>query len=218
MTPEDIRARAVEIAESLVGMSANRADPEARRAYMDLVAPGESERRREQLATVSGCGLVVAAVWRALGVRAPELEMPYLTGTAVSRLLRIAQRARAWVMFTTGSLPEPGDAVIVGGGSSGGVEHIYTVIAVSEDEGPTLDSVDGGQRDDDGAQQILARRRAWEGRSDRVEDASDPGATASGGRLIQGFIDVTRLPIDEERFAAWSREVEVESEGEASEI
>lgn len=205
LSPEDIRARAVEIAEGLVGMHANPADPEARIAYMDLVAPGESERRREQLVAVSGCGLVVAAVWRALGVKAPELELPYRTGTAVSRLLRIAQRARAWVMFAPGKVPAPGDAVIVGGGTSGGVEHIYTVVGVEGEGGgsPVIDSVDGGQRDDDGEQEILARRRVWEGRRDLVEDASDPGAAESAGRVIQGIIDVTRLPIDEERFAAY---------------
>lgn len=196
MTCDDLRDRVVAIAQSIVGVSANPADPESRQQYIDLIAPGETDYQQANLAdNCSGCGLVVAGIWRALGVTAPELDPPYQTATGISRLIAIARHAGAWVAFSAGKRPSPGDAVLVGTGP-GETEHIYTVISVTDDDGSTVvESVDGGQRDAARQQTILVKRRAWRGHRDIVFAGSDPGAACAAGRTIAGWIDVTRLPL-----------------------
>lgn len=195
MTSDDIRAHVVAFAQTIVGVGANPADPGSRQQYLDLVAPGESDGQKKALADMSGCGLVVAGIWRELGVTAPELDPPYRTQTAMGRLIAIARHAGAWIPISADRRPSPGDAVLVGDGP-GETEHIYTVISVT-DEGESLvvESIDGGQRDTAHQQTILARKRVWRGRKDIVFAGSDPGAASAAGRTITGWIDVTRLPI-----------------------
>jgi hypothetical protein len=195
MTCDDIRDRVVAFAQSIVGASANRSDPESRQQYLDLIAPGESDGQKKALADMSGCGLVVAGIWRELGVTAPELDPPYRTTTAISRLKAIAMHAGAWIPFSANERPSPGDAVLVGDGP-GETEHIYTVVSVTDDgESIVVESIDGGQRDAAHQQTILAKQRVWRGQKDIVFAGSDPGAASAAGRTITGWIDVTRLPI-----------------------
>jgi len=193
-TPDEIRASAVQLAKSYVGLNADPADPESRLRYLDLIAPGESDAKQSGMADESGCGLVIAGIWRALGVESALLDPPFKVGTGLSRLLQLGQKARAWVNYGPGKVPSPGDAVIVGDDGKGGVQHIYTVTTISTDNGVCIESVDGGQRDSDRFQTILEKQRVWKAGRDIVYQGSDPGAAQAGGRVIVGWIDVTKLP------------------------
>jgi hypothetical protein len=195
MSSDDVREHVVAFAQSVAGVGANPASPECRRQYLDLIAPGESASLQKALGDMSGCGLVVAGIWRELGVTAPELEPPYRTGSGISRLVAIARRAGAWIPFSADRRPSPGDAVLVGAGP-GETEHVYTVISVSEDgDNAVVESIDGGQRDAARQETISAKQRVWKGRRDIVFAGSDPGAASAAGRTIVGWIDVTRLPL-----------------------
>jgi hypothetical protein len=193
-TPDEIRASAVLLAKCYVGLNADPSDPESRLRYLDLIAPGESDGKQSAMADESGCGLVVAGIWRALGVGSQLLNPPYKIGTGLSRLLQIGQAARAWVNYGPGKVPSPGDAVIVGDNGKGGVQHIYTVTSISTDDGVLIGSIDGGQRDSDRFQTILEKQRVWKAGRDIVVQGNDPGASHAGGRVIVGWIDVTQLP------------------------
>jgi hypothetical protein len=195
MTSDDIRDRVVAYAQSIVGVSANPESPDSRQQYLDLIAPGESEAQQRTLADMSGCGLVVAGIWRELGVTARELDAPYRPGSGISRLVAIARRAGAWIPFSTDERPSPGDAVLVGDGP-GETEHVYTVISVGDVDGAIqVESVDGGQRDAAHQETICAKQRVWRGRRDIVFAGSDPGAASAAGRTITGWIDVSKLPL-----------------------
>src|SRR5262249_33719153 len=158
---DKIRATAVELAKSYVGLGADPSDPECRLKYLDLIAPGEADEKQAAMADDSGCGLVVAGLWRALGAQSPLLDPPYKTGTGLSRLLQIGQKAHAWVTYAPGKVPSPGDAVLVGDNGAGGIQHVYTVTSVSTDDGVAIESVDGGQKDDGQFQTILEKKRVW---------------------------------------------------------
>lgn len=192
MTPEETRETAVRCAEAVVGLGANPENAEHRDDYLELIAPGETPSVAAQMATMSGCGLVVAGIWRAMGFEHEELEAPYRLGSAISRLMSIALGLGAWHGYKVGRVPSPGDMVLVGG-SAGGVEHVYTVLeATPQPDGTVrLRSVDGGQRDAQGFQTILAKERLWKNGRDYPTSASDPGGTSSAGRGIAGFIDVS---------------------------
>lgn len=196
MDSEEIRKRAVEIARSMAGLSANPRKAEGRLRYVALIAPGEAEGKAKEMATMSGCGLLVAGIWRELGVKAAQLEPPYKVGTAVSRLIQVARAAKAWVPYKKDARPAPGDMVLVGDNGAGGVEHVYTVVSVTEGaQGLEIESIDGGQRDQERCQLVLLKQRVWKGNRDCVRSGSDPGAQLAGGRVIQGWIDVSRLPV-----------------------
>ena len=105
MTPQDIRARAVSVARSVVSLGANPSDPESRQKYIELIAPGEQPAMQAEMATMSGCALVVAGIWRQLGVTSNDLDPPYRIGSAISRLIRIADKVGAWVPYAEGRLP-----------------------------------------------------------------------------------------------------------------
>src|SRR4051812_37699197 len=113
-TPDEIRASAIELVKSYVGLNADPSDPQSRLKYLELIAPGECDDKQAGMADDSGCGLVVAGLWRALGAQSPLLDPPYKVGTGLSRLLQIGQKARAWVNYGPGKVPSPGDAVLVG--------------------------------------------------------------------------------------------------------
>lgn len=200
MTPEEISLKAVDCALSFKDLCANPNNPDAREAYLDAIAPGETESMKKQMATMSGCGLIVAAVWRLLGVKHYKLDPPYIVGTAVSRLVTLARKVNAWVPFKTDQLPNPGDMVLIGDNGAGGVEHVYTVTSVTpaaDGQPVVLESIDGGQRDLAKYQLVLAKKRVWRGNKDIVFTASDPGSAKVGGRKIYGHVDVTKLPLEE---------------------
>ncbi|AUX31911.1 MULTISPECIES: hypothetical protein [Sorangium] len=186
------RVRAVEIARSLAGLSADPKNPKARREYLDLIAPGEEPQKAADMARMSGCGLVVAGLWRRLGLEHPLLCAPYKVGTAISRLVEIGIRREAWKPYRKGKLPLPGDAVLVGSSIKGEVEHFYLVVQVEEGDRTVIDSIDGGQRVD-GHQAILSKKRVWASGRDLVIAGKDPGAELVGGRTIIGWVDLQSL-------------------------
>lgn len=184
----DIRTKIVAAAPTIVGLDADPADPDQRRGYLELIAPGESAGVAAEMATLSGCGLVVAGLWRAAGVKDAQLNAPYRVGTAISRLVSIAHAAGAWVSFAAGRFPEPGDMVLVGDNGAGGIQHVFTVTAITVDQqgAAQIESVDGGQRDAKGFETILARSRTWDGSRDTV--------AREASRLIVGWINASLLP------------------------
>ena len=168
--------------------------------YLDTLGPLEAPAMRDYFASprTSGCGLVVRGLWRELGVDDPSVLPPYHFGTAISALVGVARKRKAWILAAPGKLPKPGDFVLVGGNpqTDGGVEHVFTVVAVPAGgtaSGP-LASVDGGQVDAHGQQAIAAKFRRWSLRGGALWDVSrtgnDPGAGAPGGRRVQGWADL----------------------------
>jgi len=184
----DIRAQILAAAPTVVGLDADRADPDRRQRYLDLIAPGETPIVAADLATRAGCGLVVAGLWRAAGVEDPQLDAPYRIGSALTRLKSIADSVGAWIPFAAGSFPDPGDMVLVRDTGAVDVEHVFTVTAITVDEqgAAQIQSVDGGQRDAKGFETILALSRSWRGSIDTV--------TGHASRLIVGWIDTSLLP------------------------
>ncbi len=184
----DTRTRILAVAPTVVALDADPADPDQRRAYIELIAPGERPSVAAEMANLSGCGLVVAGLWRAAGVEDPQLNAPYRIGSALSRLISIANSVGAWVPFAAGSFPDPGDMILVGDNDTGDVEHVFTVTAITVDEqgAAQIRSVDGGQRDAKGFETILALSRSWRGSIDTV--------TGHASRRIVGWIDTSLLP------------------------
>ncbi len=161
-------------ARSLVGLCADPGDELTRQVYCDLIAPGETSQRCLEMLCNSGCALTVRGIWRRF-ILHPILEAPYRAGDAVSDLMAIARAAGA--IRPDGSIPSPGDVVIVGGGTDGGgTEHVWTHIQTDwvGYDGRVLDlGLDGGQRhptakgtDGKGAQMIALRdhdlRDGWD--------------------------------------------------------
>lgn len=188
MTRDDF----VALARELEGLGAA---PETKAAYLDLIAPVETHGMREAMSSLSGCGLVTRGLWRRCGIVHPRLESPYVIGHAMSDLLSIAAEARA----ATAGLsrwPEPGDAVIVGGGpDGGGPEHVFTVLEV-DDADNDITALDGGQRDAQGHQVVRVRHHVIADGADRAHDANEPG----GGlpRRVRWVLNIEKIL---ERFA-----------------
>ncbi|WP_434042230.1 MULTISPECIES: hypothetical protein [Sorangium] len=153
----------VELARSLDGVGMTG----ARERYIELVGGGETPQRARELATLSGCALTVRGMWRRLGIDHPILRAPYRTGHAVADLVEIARGAEALLEARDG-LPalHDGDVVIVGGGPEyGGPEHVWTVLDATGQDYPErgrhlIWGLDGGQRDEHGAQCV--RRKMHE--------------------------------------------------------
>ncbi|KYF64484.1 hypothetical protein [Sorangium cellulosum] len=152
----------VELARSLDGMGMSS----ARERYLGLVGDGEIPQRARELATLSGCALVVRGMWRALGLQHPILRAPYRTGRAVADLVEIARGAEALLEARDG-LPalHGGDVVLVGGPGYGGPEHVWTVLDATGQDYPERGThliwgLDGGQKDELGVQCV--RRRMHE--------------------------------------------------------
>lgn len=196
-----INDRILEEADQVVGLNADPKDGESREHYLNLIAPGETEAMQKSMLEMSGCGLTVAGLWRNAGIKHYKLDPPYIIGTGVSRLVTLAHKVpEAWVNFAEDKLPSLGDMVLVGDNGAGGVEHVYTVTAISSDAELVLESVDGGQRTDrrnpqtgKGFQLILAKKRVWRKGRDLVFSGTDPGANIMGGRKIYGWVDVSKL-------------------------
>ncbi|XXX73895.1 hypothetical protein WMF30_40240 [Sorangium sp. So ce134] len=202
----ELRRRAAEIARGLVDLGANPRRPDRRADYLHLVAPGETGRSREDMARMSGCALVAAGLWRALGVQHPLLGAPYAVGTAVTRLIRIGTEARALRRpdadaleqrpRAIGALPGPGDVVLVGTGPS---EHVFVVIEPGLRAGmPVIWALDGGQRDPDGYQLVEAKEHVWSVAAAgeeprRVLDIArniEPGRSWGAQRQVMCWIDL----------------------------
>ncbi len=192
-----IRDRIVEEANAVEGLTADPqyGDPEK---YLDLVGPGETKEIRQAMLGMSGCALTVAGIWRRVGIKHAKLAPPYKNGSAVSRLISIAREVGAWVPFKNGLVPTPADMVLVGDNTqAGGVEHVYTIVAILDE---TIHSVDGGQRTrrldaktGKGFQAIYGKTRVWKKDRDIVFAGTDPGAAVAGGRKIYGWVDAAKL-------------------------
>jgi hypothetical protein len=104
-------------------------------------------------------------------------------GSGLQVAIRYARQHGAWVDATRGRGPLVGDVVQVLGPM-----HVATVIGWDTPQPGWLRyvSVDGGQVDPtDGLQRIDVRTRDW----------ADGPRPLYGGRLVDGWIDVARLPL-----------------------
>lgn len=167
------RIEVVAFATALDGLGANPKDPERRKQYLDLIAPGETEERAAAMSLMSDCELVQRAILRAF-IDHPCLSGHYQDRQAGIDLTRIAIESHA----LRGSVfdPSPGDIVIVGGGlDGGGSEHAWTFIGDGT-------GVDGGQTDAEGYQEIRIRSHTLSGGFD---------ITRSYRRKVRAFIDVS---------------------------
>lgn len=163
----------VERALAVVGLGAAAPAP-----YLDLIAPCRSDRANEALCSgllqMSGCALVVRGLWVRAGILPPVLTQPYRVGRAVADVVQVAREAGA-LRHATEAL-KPGHVVIVSG-----PEHVLTVTQLVPAGARTLvRSVDGGQRDAAGRQQVQWRERMLEGAS-------------LGGRPILHVVDAVAL-------------------------
>lgn len=177
-----IRDAVVAYAESIVGLvGAGSTYLE----YVSVVAPGENLETQESMATLSGCGLTVAGIWRACGYYGAALNAPYVNGSAISRLINIGDEVGGWVPYAAGALPSPGDMVFIGDGSD---QHVYTVISVTSESGgvTVIQSVDGGYPGSSGySNAIASTTHTWQNGLDSDAYVKD--------RPINGWIDVTKV-------------------------
>ncbi|KYG11421.1 hypothetical protein BE21_57565 [Sorangium cellulosum] len=185
-----IRERAAEFARGLDGLGAR---PATLDRYVDLIAPGESQRMRQDMAKMSGCALVAAGVWRAVGV-----PPPYRLETAVSRLVAMGVEAGAMrrpkADRLTSTLPLPGDVVWVGEGMG---THVFVAIDVGlRNDMPVIFAADGGQRDDEGYQVVELKEHVWSTAGREVLDIArclTPGKKWGPQRPVQGWIDLETI-------------------------
>lgn len=166
----DARQRLESLARSLDGIGA--ASDRAR--YLRLVAPGEPPGVADAMMRMSGCALVVRGLWREAGIRHSLLDSRYRVGMAVSDIMQIAHESSA--IRSQDTTPQPGDVVLVGGREEG-PEHVYTVLRVIAQDWPApqstwLEALDGGQRDEAGAQ--ICRVREHEIMGDPPRDGARP--------------------------------------------
>ncbi len=196
MTPDAMRQMIVSTAKFIVGLSANPRDAISRAKYLELVGPEETQDMRNQMGSMSGCGLTVAGIWRMAGVKSRLLDAPYRVGTAVSRLISLAREAKAWVPYTDDSKPGIGDMVLIGDNGPGGPEHVYTILSFknTEEEGVLiLRTVDGGQQDYNKYQLILEKNHVWKNGKDHSFFNQEIKTNLAGGRKIYGWINCTKL-------------------------
>ncbi len=179
------RSDVVEYARGLAGLSASPACFDTRSAYLELIAHCETPDRAVAMATMSGCALVCRAVLRRFIVHR-LLERPYRTGDAMADLVAIGRDAAALRPLTRA--PFAGDIVLVGGGTDGGgPEHAWTVLSIAWDPyAPAMlvDGLDGGQRDEYGAESIAIRSRTLRSGLDVTDTSS---------RKIRWVLDVEAI-------------------------
>jgi hypothetical protein len=181
----DLRPAITAYARTLAGLSAAPSCPSARATYRDLIAPGETGQRADEMERMSGCALVARAVLRRFIVH-PLLSRPYRTGDAMSDLVAIGRDAGA--LRASGSLPQAGDLVIVGGGTDGGgTEHAWTCLGTEwsgYEPRVLVSGLDGGQRDGGGYECIAVRDH-------EIREGVD--WENGRGRLVRWVLDVERV-------------------------
>ena len=192
------RERLVEMANQYSGVTVT----DAKDRYVELLGPDETPAMRQYFCDpqTSGCALTIRGLWRKLGVNDRRVKPAYVFGKAVTWLVEIARVRSAWQPAKLDLLPQPGDFVLVGGDKvkDGGVEHVFTIISVTQDgTGALITSVDGGQRDAKGNQSIFTKTRRWTVRNGSYWDVSaqgsDPGSNAPGGRRVMGWGDAEKI-------------------------
>jgi hypothetical protein len=164
----DLRALAVEIATSLVGLSSTD-DPFAKWARLLNLTPPLDETDLP--------GFIIAGVWKSLGVSHRRLEVPLDSRHSVFRLAEVAMDCGAWRCRPKDYMPLPGDVALLGDGSPEGAQA-FLVAKVRPGDPMLIRSIEGRP---DGVQ---SRVRSWVGLHDSVD-----------GRLVLGWIDVTSLPM-----------------------
>jgi hypothetical protein len=133
---------------------------------------------------ISTCGLVAEGVWWMAGIAIPKYWRPYApkleVEKAIARAHHFASKCGAVVKYDGTNAPMLGDYVVIGTGLA---THALTFLELDGDE---CVSIDGGQVDEKTKlQTIKLRRRPWVAN----------GLNASvGGRVVQFWIDVDRLP------------------------
>lgn len=181
-----VRQRIIDMALGYVGCGATKDHDR----YMDLVCgPGDMDAQmRRALEGASGCALVARGLLRKVGCTAPVLLDRYRIGHAMSDLEMVGRDADCWVdaRHAEGALPRPGDIVVLSSPTGG---HAFTIVELRLGERTTLDSVDGGQRDAQGAQQILRFARWWSTIEGLLVDH------AYSTRYVRGWIDVDGLGV-----------------------
>jgi hypothetical protein len=173
------------LAEGLDTTPAHLAD------FEDLMAgPGEDPQTAYAMALSplsSTCGLVAGGIWRRAGVSDPRLLPPYVVGSAISRLLQIAEDRGALVTPTDGACPKAGDLVGVGLNTPSG--HVFTLVDVADDTHFT--SIDGGVVDDTGHQCVRRRSRVWMRNPGGV--FVDMSPEVGFARTVTYWVDVDKL-------------------------
>jgi hypothetical protein len=144
MNEDDLRERFVEIAASFVGCGYAT---DAQR-FMDLVAPGETSARQRSMASLSTCGLFVRGLLAASGATDARVVAPYHDGRVISDLAAMAREADALISFAE---VQPADVLVLSA-----PEHVMVAESI---DGDAVTSIDGGQKDERGAQTILRRSR-----------------------------------------------------------
>lgn len=196
-TEDEKRQAVVDLLEPLVGLGADDMPRGRMAAYASVIAPWASTNRdvRDWIRT-SSCMLVVACLWRCLGVSDSKLrKIPF--GKVGIYLDTISRKQSAQVFVVPNILPKPGDFVLIGGAGSaaasfGGVEHMLTVESM---DGILCTSVDGGQPDRVLASSAIARRtREFQWRGQQLW-LTNPGSSY-GGRRVQKWIDVSKLALE----------------------
>ncbi len=145
------RLACVALARSWAGLDARGPTSSA---YRDVIARGETPAAAASMATMSSCALVGRGYLARVLARPPACVLaPYRTGRAVADLHEAAHDAGA--ILPVGTLPERGDLVLVEP-----PEHVW--ICTSLTIGPTgwpCESIEGGERDSSGYEQIGNRDR-----------------------------------------------------------
>ena len=137
---------------------------------------------------VSTCSMVALGLLRRLGVASPQVMGPYQIGTGL-RVARSFARSlvpSAWITPSGGMRPKPGDVIELYPHSASRDLSNHSEVVVGW-EGDTIVCVAGGQEGRGGLQAIHTVRRSW--------IAYDALAPTSGGRSVDGWIDVDLLPI-----------------------
>ncbi len=186
--------RYIEVAEAVVGLSANRKSPHRRELFLDLVCPNGPPGAREHFglahvkgATNSSCGVVGLGIMRmflaALGLRIPEFDVP-LGWSWWAPITALAGRHGAHHLPRAGALPGPGCLYYLDNGTA---RHWRSVIGVRNSTNASLETIDGGSTDEDGYQLIV---RAYP----ELRSADHTDFSPLGGRKpIIEWIDVVDL-------------------------
>jgi hypothetical protein len=193
----DLDMRRASIANALSVVNVSAADPRTRPIFDDLLGPprgGWGLDRPYGAGGVSTCSMVALGLLRRLGVDCPDIMDGYAdnigSGFRVARDWgRMLLPRPAWVTPIHGLRPNPGDVIDLRPkpGAGDPSNHTETVIGWKEAGGQfQIVCVAGGQVGARGLQAIHRVTRPWVER--------DGQAPTSGGRPVDGWLDVTLLP------------------------
>jgi hypothetical protein len=178
--------------------------------YLDHVkdpTPLQRQQAQQMSKSQSGCGLVAEAVARDVGADWPHAYKFYGEPSRISGVIRDmvkeAKKQRAWVDATkrtaSDPLPQPGDLVLIGGGSGwaqGGLTMEHMLI-VDRLEGHELHSVDGGQPDVEERTRVVVLAPGGELWLGSREAQIDAAGRPTVGRRVRGWVDVSKVPVVE---------------------